>query len=330
MMHSVNLSMTKTPKITTISILQKAPNDSDSVGIWKDSAKKIKSRKYQKSKKWAKSPKSTNSESPHSNGLHDGHCAQSNEDIDALFAMQSAVYHDDDADPNDFGFALSNRPPFGSPVTSLSATPYDAEEQQIADLVGADAPWSCEKCTFVNAASALHCEMCYFSRFEVKNLPAQWQWKAANRWITYGIPETTEIESAFTNGAGEVALSKGWFASNRHRYKIVFGNTSNHNAKQNGSESNHYQINGQTQTQREVRRIGTDDEGLFRKMALKELDAKDRKCMICLAEFDEEDAAEGAIVQLSTCKNHGFHKECIAQWVQLKGNCPLCRIDVDI
>ena len=147
-----------------------------------------------------------------------------------------------------------------------------------------------------------------------------------SQWITYGIPETTEIEGAFQNGSEEVALTKGWFARSPHQYKIVFANLSNHN----GSDSaQFYQINGQTQTQREVRRIGTDDEGLFRKMTLKDLDAKDRKCMICLAEFDEQDEAEGVIVQLSTCKNHGFHKECIAQWVQLKGNCPLCRIDVD-
>ena len=117
-----------------------------------------------------------------------------------------------------------------------------------------------------------------------------------------------------------MALTKGWFASNANLYKIVFpSNKSQH----------FYQINGQTQTQREVRRIAADDDNLFRKMALQELDAKDRKCMICLTEFSGEDEAEGVIVQLSTCKNHGFHRECIAQWVQLKGNCPLCRIDVD-
>ena len=145
------------------------------------------------------------------------------------------------------------------------------------------------------------------------------------QWITYGIPETTEIESAFKGGSAEVSLSKGWFAQSRNQYKIVFD--TDHGADDN--QPHFYQINGATQTQREVRRIGTDDEGLFRKMALEELDESDRKCMICLALFTEQDEAEGVIVQLSSCKNHGFHKECIAQWVQLKGNCPLCRIDVD-
>ena len=42
-------------------------------------------------------------------------------------------------------------------------------------------PWHCDRCTFVNSGSELHCEMCYFSRFEVKNLPAQWQWQADDR-----------------------------------------------------------------------------------------------------------------------------------------------------
>ena len=51
--------------------------------------------------------------------------------------------------------------------------------------------------------------------------------------------------------------------------------------------------------------------------------------MICLGDFTVKDETDGLIVKLSTCKSHGFHKECIAQWVQLKGHCPLCRIDVN-
>lgn len=169
------------------------------------------------------------------------------------------------------------------------------------------------------------------------------------QWITYGIPETTEIEAAYKSGAKEVSLTKGWFAQNPNLYKIYFdqqyGNKkSKHKAKKNKKKGGanddqyhefdenstyFYQINSDSGTRREVRRIGADDDSTFRKVALKDLDEKDRKCMICLMEFTEQEENEGIIVQLSTCKNHGFHKECIVQWVQLKGHCPLCRKDVE-
>eukprot|EP00483_Globobulimina_turgida_P010240 UN10259 len=216
----------------------------------------------------------------------------------------------------------------------------------MTDLVGGDVPWNCEKCTFVNAASELHCVMCFYSRFEVKNLPAQWQWKAADRWITYGIPETTEIETGYKNGAKEVSLSKGWFAASPNLYRIYFDKQhGKHRKKKHRKKVKHptddqhhdfdenstyfYQINSDSGTRREVRRIGVDDDNLFKKLKLEDLDENDRKCMICLHEFTVEEECNGLIVQLSTCKNHGFHKECIVQWVQLKRQCPLCRIDVD-
>merc|ERR1712154_312426 len=95
------------------------------------------------------------------------------------------------------------------------------KEQNIisVDLVGGNIPWNCERCTFLNDASELHCVICYFSRFEVKNLPAQWQWKAEDRWITYGLPEINEIENAHKNGMKEVPLTTGWFAKNPNRDK---------------------------------------------------------------------------------------------------------------
>jgi len=226
-------------------------------------------------------------------------------------------------------------------------TNCNMNEQVIMDKVGGDLPWNCEKCTFLNEATELHCTVCFYARFEVKNLPAQWQWKAADRWITYGIPETIEIEEAYKSGAKEVVLTKGWFSSNPSMYRIIFdkqhgSNLAKHKknkrkAGQNDDQhhefdenaTHFYQINKDTGTRREVRRIGTDDDNLFRKLTLDMLDESDRKCMICLSPFTQEEESDGIIVQLSTCKGHGFHKECIAQWVQLKGNCPLCRIDVE-
>lgn len=223
--------------------------------------------------------------------------------------------------------------------------PFDSNEQAIMEKVGGALPWNCEKCTFLNPATELHCQMCFHSRFEVKNLQCQWQWKAADRWITYGIPETTEIEEAYKSGAKEVSLTKGWFAQNPKLYKICFEVQPNANKKKkkhhkhkhgHNDDQHHeydenstyfYQINSSSSTRREVRRIGADDENLFRKIALSALD--DPKCTICQFEFESKDESEGVIVQLSTCKNHGFHKECIQQWVQLKGSCPLCRIEVD-
>mmetsp|Transcript_17104 Transcript_17104/g.26657 ORF Transcript_17104/g.26657 Transcript_17104/m.26657 type:complete len:370 (-) Transcript_17104:97-1206(-) len=226
-------------------------------------------------------------------------------------------------------------------------TNCNMNEQVIMDKVGGDLPWNCEKCTFLNEATELHCTVCFYARFEVKNLPAQWQWKAADRWITYGIPETIEIEEAYKSGAKEVVLTKGWFSSNPSMYRIIFdkqhgSNLAKHkkNKRKSGQNDDQhhefdenathfYQINKDTGTRREVRRIGTDDDNLFRKLTLDMLDESDRKCMICLSPFTQEEESDGIIVQLSTCKGHGFHKECIAQWVQLKGNCPLCRIDVE-
>eukprot|EP01084_Bolivina_argentea_P298298 514026_1 len=179
--------------------------------------------------------------------------------------------------------------------------PEPFNEQQISDLVGGDTPWNCEKCTFLNEATELHCVVCFYSRFEVKNLAAQWQWKAADRWITYGIPETTEIENAFKSGAKEVSLTKGWFASNPNLYCIYFDkeygnkkhqgkhNKNNQNQHQYHDESTYfYQINTDTSTKREVRRIASDDDNLFKQLMLNELDEKDRKCMICLHEFNKK------------------------------------------
>ena len=61
-----------------------------------------------------------------------------------------------------------------------------------------------------------------------------------------------------------MALSKGWFSSTPSRYKVVFA-----------ADGRLYQINGQSQRQRAVRRIGTDDDELFRRMALEDLDEAD-------------------------------------------------------
>ena len=150
---------------------------------------------------------------------------------------------------------------------------------------------------------------------------------ANTQWITYGLPETNQIENAYKNGMKEIALTTGWFAENPNLYKVCFDNYENE--EEDNKSTSYYQINSSTQTRREVRRIGVDDDKLFKKLKLSDLDEKDRKCMICLLEFNKKEEAEGLIVQLSTCKNHGFHLECISQWVQLKGNCPLCRVDVN-
>merc|ERR1712228_449368 len=200
-----------------------------------------------------------------------------------------------------------------------------AQQEVTMDLVGGNIPWNCERCTYLNDANELHCVICFFSRFEVKNLPAQWQWKAADRWITYGIPSMQQIENAHKNGMKEIALTKGWFAKQPNVYKICFVTNQN----QDNDLPQFYQINTSSKMRREVRRIGVDDDNLFQKLKLNDLDKNDQKCMICLHEFTKKEESDGLIVQLSTCKNHGFHKECINQWVQLKGNCPLCRIDVD-
>ncbi|ETO20757.1 hypothetical protein RFI_16461 [Reticulomyxa filosa] len=75
--------------------------------------------------------------------------------------------------------------------------------------------------------------------------------------------------------------------------------------------------------------ISKDDESIFEPLVLEDLDENHRKCMVCLEEFSEEDKKEKKIIKLCVCKSHGFHKECIAPWVQLKNFCPYCRTQID-
>ena len=74
------------------------------------------------------------------------------------------------------------------------ATQAETKEQK---ALAAKGYWACEHCTFVNASSELHCNICYKPRFEIKDLPYQWQWQAAEEWITYDLPSSIEIESGF-------------------------------------------------------------------------------------------------------------------------------------
>jgi len=48
-------------------------------------------------------------------------------------------------------------------------------------------------------------------------------------------------------------------------------------------------------------------------------DASECKCLICQCEYEEEDQCRRL-----PC-SHGFHKECIDQWLMTKDCCPYCR-----
>ena len=56
-----------------------------------------------------------------------------------------------------------------------------------------------------------------------------------------------------------------------------------------------------------------------------ELNNNDLVCSICLDEFEEDQN----LSEFKECK-HLFHKECIEQWIQTKGTCPMCRHEMDL
>jgi len=43
---------------------------------------------------------------------------------------------------------------------------------------------------------------------------------------------------------------------------------------------------------------------------------------------EETNESEVGAVKLPKCKNHWFHRNCIAQWVKLKGYCPFCKAKI--
>jgi hypothetical protein len=49
---------------------------------------------------------------------------------------------------------------------------------------------------------------------------------------------------------------------------------------------------------------------------------KPRYCKICLAVFQNDEI----VVQLPNC-SHFFHVDCGRQWLELRANCPACRIE---
>ncbi|KAM0864587.1 hypothetical protein ACQ4PT_014601 [Festuca glaucescens] len=56
---------------------------------------------------------------------------------------------------------------------------------------------------------------------------------------------------------------------------------------------------------------------------VKDRDAPDFECAVCLSEFRDREAGR----LLPGC-GHGFHEACIATWLQLNSTCPLCRAAV--
>ena len=48
-------------------------------------------------------------------------------------------------------------------------------------------------------------------------------------------------------------------------------------------------------------------------------DATDRRCVICLTEFEEQDT-----VKEMHC-SHYFHVECLDKWLRYNSTCPICR-----
>lgn len=47
------------------------------------------------------------------------------------------------------------------------------------------------------------------------------------------------------------------------------------------------------------------------------------ECTICLTEFEPQDE----IIVFACDEKHYFHKKCGSEWLEVKTDCPLCRVD---
>ncbi|KAJ3039285.1 hypothetical protein HDV00_012373 [Rhizophlyctis rosea] len=186
-------------------------------------------------------------------------------------------------------------------------------------MTGADQTWNCDTCTFLNKGGEMSCSMCYSPRTAAKDLPVEWQWTAgpSDPWTPYPAPLILDIEAAYAARQPTVALNKGdWFARQKNTYHIRFDYSG---AKQ------HRQVNSKSHMERNVRRIADDDPTLFHPILLSDLTASDR-CTICLDDFHTSPTPPTTDpVRLPQCTGHQFHRTCIAQYVKLRGECPLCK-----
>jgi hypothetical protein len=116
-------------------------------------------------------------------------------------------------------------------------------------------PISCDACTFVNAAAALCCEMCFRPNSRVMQLACTWEWRASEQdpWMAFDAASIAQIEAAFGAGHPSVALSHGFFAAHRGAaaYEVHFDRS---------ARRQHFQINTHTGNRRRVRRIGNGTE----------------------------------------------------------------------
>eukprot|EP00455_Lapot_gusevi_P009366 TRINITY_DN1418_c0_g1_i1.p1 TRINITY_DN1418_c0_g1~~TRINITY_DN1418_c0_g1_i1.p1 ORF type:complete len:193 (+),score=27.36 TRINITY_DN1418_c0_g1_i1:90-668(+) len=188
----------------------------------------------------------------------------------------------------------------------------------MADFVAEGDDWSCENCTYFNKASSICCEMCYRTNTRAKDLDCQWEWQADDQWIPFELPSVHQIEQAFQARQRRVLLSFGFFEENPY-YEVVF----------DYAAGQHFQRNTQSGNRRRVRRLGNDDDSLFQPIEVRQQD--DAMCVICQYDFsnwfqnpDTASNKNQQPVKLPSCEGHCFHRECIAQLVKLKSQCPLC------
>ena len=164
--------------------------------------------------------------------------------------------------------------------------------------------WDCDKCTFVNSADSLTCEMCYQVRSSTRDLPYTWQWLAQVDWIPYDAPSNDQIESAYqsllsgsSDAKNVIPLNKGWFAHKRGEYSIKFHQIKERPREASGEDSTHTpskaaftftQLNNFSGMIRKVRRLANDDQQLFQVIP-PSATQRGEKCSICAEEWWEEE-----------------------------------------
>lgn len=201
-----------------------------------------------------------------------------------------------------------------------------------ADAAPNESEWSCDKCTFVNSVDDLTCTMCFQVRTSTRALPYTWQWLAQVDWITYDAPCNEQIEAAYQSGAASVNLTRGFCATKKGEYTILFGRKPAPHAKplrrrssgaqegeraegeDGGSSGSMFdaapaaaspaaatvpaftQRNNHSGMVRKVRRLANDDDRMFVVRPPSQV-AQGERCSVCAEEWfplpDDEEEGEG-------------------------------------
>ena len=97
----------------------------------------------------------------------------------------------------------------------------------------------------------------------------------------------------------------------------TYFDNSNNNINNNNSSFN-YSYNYEYKEEEEEEK---EEKDPF--ISVSKISSTEKDCTICFDSYTEESVKKGEVV-ITEC-GHVFHKGCIADWVKISRNCPICR-----